>query len=228
MKIHSEFLVHWTGSDIESQRNTDKPGLYLNRLLDVYAHGLFAKRTNEAVVRRMKMKNIVRWCFTEIRLSQAHQHAERFGRLGIGFTREFIIEKGGRPVIYIPFDAPDSSRLLEDSIRYVHDNSVRDSEVQRSAKYIMAHVKRMGDSPASYEHYEEMEWRIVRGESQQNRHFTNPRRGEHRLEFLPTDVQIIIFPDSDTRELALENDELQPHLDRHMPVMATLADCGHF
>ncbi|MHB1349913.1 MAG: abortive infection system antitoxin AbiGi family protein [Desulfobulbaceae bacterium] len=163
MTIRSEFLVHWTGSDIESHGNKNKPELYLKRLLDDYANGLFAKRTDEAVVRRMTLKGIIRWCFTEIRLSQADQHAERFGRLGIGFTREFIMGKGGRPVIYIPFDAADSSRLLEDSIRRVHDNSARDSDVQRSARYIMAHVKRMGDGPATYEHFEEMEWRMLIG-----------------------------------------------------------------
>ena len=73
--------------------------------MDYYQNGLFTKRTTEAVIRHMKIKNLLRLCFTEIRLSQAQTHAERYGKLGIGFTRDFIMNKGGRPVIYIPFKA---------------------------------------------------------------------------------------------------------------------------
>ena len=42
----------------------------------------------------------------------AQTHAERYGKLGIGFTRDFILNKGGRPVIYIPHTANKDSRLL--------------------------------------------------------------------------------------------------------------------
>jgi hypothetical protein len=55
-------------------------------------------------------------CFTEIRLSQAQTHAKQYGKLGIGFERDFIMDKGGRPVIYIPYKPKNGGRLLEDEV----------------------------------------------------------------------------------------------------------------
>lgn len=235
MPAHSKFLVHWTGSsgedDIERQPAKNRPELYLKRLIDYYKNGLFARRTVEEVVRGMNIKHIVRLCFTEVRLSQAQTHADRYGKLGIGFKRDFIVEKGGRPVIYVPYHAKEGSRLLEDSIGNAYERSKDDPETQKSAKWIMAHVKRMGNDRIPDKYYEEMEWRIVYDESPGNQHFTKcktDQEGEHRLKFLRADVQLIVFPDEDTRRMALENDDMQPYFDEHMPVLATLNDCGHF
>ena len=88
MNIHSKFLVHWTGNgkdDIESKAESIRPQLYLDRLIDDFKYGLYTKRTSEDVIRRRKIKNIVRLCFTEIRLSQAKKHAGRYGKLGNRF-----------------------------------------------------------------------------------------------------------------------------------------------
>jgi hypothetical protein len=102
MDIHSKILVHWTGKkDNGSAYIKDQE--YVERLKNYYKNGLFAKRTSEDSIRKWKIKNLVRICFTEIRLSQVQTHAKRYGKLGIGFSRDFIMNKGGRPVIYIPF-----------------------------------------------------------------------------------------------------------------------------
>jgi hypothetical protein len=115
MNIHSRFLVHWTGEkDIESLPNNIRSQRYVERLKDYYQNGLFIKRREEAVLRGLKIKNLLRLCFTEIRLSHAQKHAARYGKLGIGFSRDFILNRGGRPVIYIPFEA--GRCLLEDSL----------------------------------------------------------------------------------------------------------------
>ena len=68
MGIHSKILVHWTGKDIESNPSANKSQLYVERLIDDLQNGLFTKRTTEAVIRKKKIKNLVRICFTEIRL----------------------------------------------------------------------------------------------------------------------------------------------------------------
>ena len=103
MGIHSTILIHWTGKkDIEHEPENIRLKQYLARLIDYYHNGLFAKRTTEATIRKYKIKNVVRICFTEVRLSQAKVHAKRYGKLGIGFSRDFILNKDGRPVIYIP------------------------------------------------------------------------------------------------------------------------------
>jgi hypothetical protein len=229
MDIHSKFLVHWTGNgkhDIESKPESDRPQLYFDRLIDDYQYGLYTKRTSEDVIRNWKIKKIVRLCFTEIRLSQAEKHAERYGKLGIGFTRDFIMNKGGRPVIYIPYKA--DGRLLEDSIKSVYEKSKDNEEIHKSSKWIMAHVKRMSDGN-SEDYYEEMEWRLVYDESPDNKHFTKGKgKGIHRLKFAAHDIKVIIFPDEDTKELSLKTEAIRKYFSEYMPIIATLEDCRNF
>jgi hypothetical protein len=228
MGIHSEFLVHWTGKDIEIKICTvpEKSQLYVERLKDDLEKGLFTKRTSEACIRGYTMKYLVRLCFTEIRLSQAQIHAERYGKLGIGFTREFIMDKGGRPVIYIPYKAKDGGRLLEDSIRNVHEKSASNPEIRKSAKWIMAHVKRMSNGKDQY-YYEEMEWRLVYDEK--STHFKKVvAKNVYRLQFNPNDISLIIFPDENTKQRSLSDTFIKEYFAKHLPIMATLDDCRNF
>jgi hypothetical protein len=233
MSIHSTILVHWTGKKrIEKEPEPDRPGLYLERLVDYYERGLFAKRTSENVIPDMKMKNIIRLCFTEIRLSQTQVHARRYGRLGLGFARDFVMGRGGRPVIYVPYHGKKGNRLLEDSIRTVYKQSTQNSEVHRAAKWIMAYVKRMSNgkregSGDDQDYYEEMEWRVVYDERSKGV-WTKECGRTYRLRFEPNDVKVVIFPDGKTRQMALEDAILREYFSQHMPVMATLDDCCDF
>jgi len=234
MGIHSKILVHWTGKDIENCAEDNKSQLYFERLKDALENGLFTKRTNEDVIRGWKIKNIIRLCFTEIRLSQAQKHADRYGKLGIGFTRDFIMNKGGRPVIYIPYKAKADGRLLEDSIRNVHKKSKDNEEIHRSSKWIMAHVKRMSngkseDSEDYEDYYEEMEWRLIHDESSNNKHFEKGKdKGIHRLKFEASDIKVIIFPDEGIMQMSLEDETIKRYFSKHMPIMVTLEDCRNF
>jgi hypothetical protein len=226
MGIHSKFLVHWTGKDIENCPVTEKSQLYAERLKDDLEKGLFTKRTSEDSIRNWKIKDLVRICFTEIRLSQAQTHAERYGKLGIGFTRDFIMNKGGRPVIYIPYDPKDDGRLLEDSIRNVYEKSNDNAEIHRSSKWIMAHVKRMSNGKDE-DYYEEMEWRLVYDE--RSTHFTNGEaKNVRRLQFEASDIKVIIFPDENTKQQSLSDNVIRDYFSKHLPIMATLEDCRNF
>lgn len=227
MGIHSKILVHWTGKDIESNPSANKRQQYGERLIDDLQNGLFTKRTTEAVIRKKKIKNLVRICFTEIRLGQARTHAERYGKLGIGFARDFIMNKGGRPVIYIPFEIRKDSHLLENLIKTVYDKSTGDDEIHKSAKWIMTYVKRMSNGKGE-DYYEEMEWRLVHDESPKNRHFIDEGHGVYRMKFAICDVKVIIFPDEGTKQLALNNAIIKKYISEHMPMMATLEDCDSF
>ena len=93
MGIHSKILVHWTGKDIENCPEATKTQLYVERLKDDLEKGIFSKRTSEDSIRKTKITNLLRICFTEIRLSQAQRHAERYGKIGIGFTHEFMMNE---------------------------------------------------------------------------------------------------------------------------------------
>lgn len=229
MDIHSKFLVHWTGNgkdDIESRAKNDRPQQYLDRLIDDCRNGLYTKRLDEDIIRHMKIKRIVRLCFTEIRLSQAEKHAGQYGKLGIGFTRDFIMNKGGRPVIYIPYKS--DSCLLEESIKNVHEKSEGNEEIHKSSKWIMAHVKRMSNDKNG-DFFEEMEWRLVYDESPNNNHFTKDDGNDvYRFKFTAHDIKIIIFPDEDTKNLSLKDEAIIKYFSECMPIMATLEDCSNF
>ncbi len=228
MGIHSKFLVHWTGKDIEDCPVTEKSQLYVERLKDDLEKGLYTKSTSEDSIRKMKIKYLLRICFTEIRLSQAQTHAERYGKLGIGFTRDFIMNKGGRPVIYIPYEEKAGGRLLEDSIKNLYENSKDYEEIHRSSKWIMAHVKRMSNGKDE-DYYEEMEWRIVYDESPDNKYFTKGKgNGVHRLKFEASDIKVIIFSDENIKRLSFEDKGIKEDFSKHMPIMATLEDCRNF
>jgi len=231
MVIHSKFLIHWTGNgkgDIASKPESIGPRLYLERLIDYYQNGLFVKRTNEDVIRGMKIKNIIRLCFTEIRLSQAQTHAKQYGKPGIGFTRDFIMNKGGRPVIYIPYKSKAGGRLLEDSIKNVYEKSEDNREIHRSSKWIMAHVKRMSNGNGE-DYYEEMEWRLVHDESSDNKHFTNGKgNGIYRLKFQASDIKVIIFPNEDTKRMSFNDESIKGFFSQYTPIIVTLEDCGNF
>ena len=225
MGIHSKILVHWTGKGIEKYPKDENSQLYVERLINDLQEGLYTKTTEEDVIRYLKIENITRLCFTEIRLSQAQTHAERYGKLGLGFSRDFIMNKGGRPVIYIPFDAPADSRLLEDSLKNILEKSKEYHDIHRSSKWIMTHVKRMWNEKGE-DYYEEMEWRIVHRENDKN--IISIGNGVHRLKFGPRDIKVIIFPNEDTKNLSLKNDYIKKYFSEHMPIIATLEDCPNF
>jgi len=228
MGIHSKILIHWTGKDIDNSLGANKSQQYVERLRDDLENGLFAKRTSENLIRKKKIKNLLRICFTEIRLSQARTHAKRYGKLGIGFARDFILNKGGRPVIYIPHTASEDSSLLEDSIKKVYEKSKDNKEVHKSSKWIMAHVKRMSNGK-SEDYYEEMEWRLVHDESPKHKHFTKGKGKDiFRVKFKASDIKVIIFPDEDIKKMSLNDETIGKYFSEHMPIMTTLDDCSNF
>jgi hypothetical protein len=167
-------------------------------------------------------------------LSQAKKHAEEYGGLGIGFTRDFIINKGGRPVIYTPFE--DKDGLLEASIRKLHTLFRNDDEIKHSIDCILAHVKRMSntkitDTGSYKDYYDESEWRLVYGGKPDNEHFKQ-REDEpkdiFRLPFIASDVVIIIFPNEQIKDMALNDEYIKNFFSQDVPNMVTLENCDNF
>jgi hypothetical protein len=230
MNIHSKFLIHWTGNEkIEKQADEDKPRLYVERLKDDYQYGLYLKRKEEATLRHLKVKHLLRLCFTELKLSQSEAHSIRYGKLGLGFSREFILKRGGRPVIYTPYLPTDG--LLEKSLRQAYNQSFGLEEIHRPLVYVLAYIKRMSDRNRDqhYEFYDEMEWRIVYDEDASNQYFTKGKKdGEYRLKFENGDVKVIIFPNEKTKSLSLADDDLKKVFSDHLPIIATLEECKNF
>jgi hypothetical protein len=117
--IHSDFLVHWTGKDIDKDHHPkwesdvhSKTGdrvteLYLDRLRDILTYGLWMSDEGARKFRVGSSEIVIpptpQCCFTELKLSESRRHASLYGRLGIGVKRPFAFERSGRPVAYFGF-----------------------------------------------------------------------------------------------------------------------------
>ncbi len=244
---HSKFVVHWTGQkDLEPLPDADKTDQYALRLKDWYRNGLFTRKTDELVIRlprpghgyvsKQKMKQLARLCFTEIRLSQAKSHSQRYGKLGIGFNRDFIANKGGRPVIYLPWEA--KARLLDECIWQAWDKakSQGNHEIEKLLKWILAFCKPMSNgkpesSPDFEDYYEEMEWRLVYGESLDASGIFVPDSVQphaFRMKFQPGDVAVIVFPNTDVMRKTLNDSDMRSFFITHQPNLLLLEDCDYF
>jgi hypothetical protein len=121
--IHSDYLVHWTGKDIDRAHDskwydsdksatvnlTELENHYLKRLRDVLKYGLWM--TQEAPTELVPATP--KCCFTELKISESRRHARRYGRLGIGVKRPFLFRRFGRPVVYFGIDERPFDKLLQ-------------------------------------------------------------------------------------------------------------------
>jgi len=182
--VHSDILIHWTGSDFDgavsddlynnpsrehpSTTNEDLNKKYITRLSNILRYGLWVKedKTGDYVVInniKFELPKHPRVCFTELKLSESRKHAFKFGRLGIGFKRLFVVGAGGHPVYY-----------LHNQGKSMFFPSCK-SELKES-RY--AFFKRMNSDPGdlNYDLFAESEWRIVYDpELHMEKYFVNPR-----------------------------------------------------
>ena len=167
--VHSDFLVHWTGRDIDATHHpqwytTDHRSktsavvddLYLKRLRDVLRFGLWMTEDSRDAqtigYQEYRVPQEARCCFTELRLSESRRHAALYGRLGIGVKRPFVFQRGGRPLIYFGFGANShSDRFVQACFRDLQDKS------------LLNFFKPMNSQThqLTYELYAESEWRIL-------------------------------------------------------------------
>src|SRR5262245_45399595 len=121
--VHSDYLIHWTGRDIEgdskwrethqSKTNDVAEAAYLDRLYNILRHGLWM--TEEAdceVCPGVTIPATPKCCFTELKLSESRRHAGQYGRLGIGVKRPFVFDRFGRPLAYFGFNTITNDKFL--------------------------------------------------------------------------------------------------------------------
>jgi len=164
--IHSGFLIHWTGKDIDdeydkqwyesdkSKTNKDITGKYIKRLHEILEYGLWMTEENSETLRfdstSISIPNTPKTCFTELKLSESRKHARRYGRLGIGVKRPFLFERMGRPLIYYHHLKLNNDVFLKDCAQNLADNN------------LLNFFKPMSSSNIStYDLYAESEWRIL-------------------------------------------------------------------
>lgn len=121
--VHKHPLYHWTGRDIESSTSSSSTDIsgnyigpqsplndsqreeYINRVKSTLAKGLWIKAPEkpEKIGAGQQLINICQpiVCFTEWALEESIPHVSRYGRLGFGFTKQFVLASGGQPVTYV-------------------------------------------------------------------------------------------------------------------------------
>jgi hypothetical protein len=114
--IHSDYLVHWTGKDIDDQHDpswsdSDKSKTsekaeaeYIKRIRDILKFGLWMTQEPECRFSgSVTIPATPKCCFTELKISESRKHARQYGRLGIGVKRPFLFDRFGRPLAYFGF-----------------------------------------------------------------------------------------------------------------------------
>ena len=166
--IHSDYLIHWTGGvDIdaphdskwaESDKSKTDPKvtqMYLERVLNTLKYGIWMTEEDPMTFsfggERVQIPPTPRACFTELKVSESRKHARRYGRLGIGVKRPFLLTRFGRPLIYYGFHKDIQNDIfLKACATHIPD------------KKLINFFKPMNSTTIlNYDFYSESEWRIV-------------------------------------------------------------------
>lgn len=257
MSIRSDILVHWTGRDICSNPDAltnSKRELYVERLRSILLEGLWMTKPVENLVGNGATPNentkmyydSHMTCFTEIRLSRANEHASRYGILGIGVDRKFVLNRLGGPVHYVRNSLPEqiignwNEVLLY--IKATHDE-IKDPILKKRFKDVenyfacnLSLVKGMSQLPDDFMFLEENEWRIIHFYRLETDGYikkvgaTETAKPLYKVILKPDDIRTLVFPDDATRTMALENPEIKSWLAERTSAVVTLTlhECGEF
>jgi hypothetical protein len=109
--IHKKQVFHWIGHHIENSNSTARivrfddsaRQKYIDALRGAITHGLWVKKPrdpdclgNVASGRHFEVSRPIA-CFTEWLADESLSHTTRYGRLGLGFPRRYVFDRGGHP-----------------------------------------------------------------------------------------------------------------------------------
>ena len=134
--IHRQQLFHWIGEHIgrgdgargqRAKLSDAQREEYLACLLGSFAHGLWMKQPREPEWIEPKPRAGFRQarpmtCFTEWSLDLSHPHSTKYGRLGLGFPKRWVLERGGQPVTY--FKSVGQHRLFPQALAALRDHII--------------------------------------------------------------------------------------------------------
>jgi Putative abortive phage resistance protein AbiGi, antitoxin len=189
--VHSDFLIHWTGKDIDqaneprwdddyhSSRTSPKVvQLYLDRLKDITNYGLWMTEQGERKFKvgsaEITIPSTPQCCFTELKVSESRRHARNYGRLGIGVKRPFLFRRFGRPVAYFGFGVQNhSDKFLEACVADLSNKDLLNFFMPMNSK---ANI-------LNYDLYSESEWKLLfSSELLKTRKIVDPRDSKNTRE----------------------------------------------
>ncbi len=111
--VHRRQVFHWIGKHIDQNGGLtadQRRAAYLDALAGSLVDGLWMNRLGEELGFRGAPSHTLERravCFTENRLSDCRFHASRYGHLGLGFPKRFVLDAGGKPVSYVEHKVGD-------------------------------------------------------------------------------------------------------------------------
>ena len=166
--LHTKFLVHWMGKDFEKNPNNlndEKKEKYVERLKDIIENGFYMNLGYNRIWdnRNEWIKiDISRVCFSKIKISLAHKHAKRYGLLGIGVDRSFVLERYGNPVCY---QYNGELNCITDNLRNVRDyldKSAKEEDLLKNLEIVLVYCKNINEKDEEdFIYYDALEWHIV-------------------------------------------------------------------
>lgn len=191
--VHSDFLIHWTGKDIDEQYQPNwyedyqsfrAPEIekilepYLERLRNIVTFGLWMteepSRTFKIGTEEITIPPMPQCCFTELKLSESRRHARSYGRLGIGVKRPFMFKRFGRPLAYFGFNDLNHN----DKFLAACASDLRDKRLLNYFKPMNRDIRNL-----TYDLYAESEWRILYfDELEKEGLIKDPRKSENKKE----------------------------------------------
>lgn len=227
---HSNILIHWTSKELAEECPT-KPDIqdkYVTLLHNIYAKGLrFSTPKSPDVIVGVNRHSILEMlpiiCFSELQFSKAKEHAKRYGSLGIGFDREFLMRWGANPVFYMQ---SKNQGIVNTNLYGLSNNKLKSGPL----KVFLSYIKPMGEPCSNdYCYYDECEWRIVASKlGNQWPELFIERDNRIWFDFKPKDVLLLAFPNEDTRIKALADSRMKEIFKEHMPMMVDTLDCQAF
>lgn len=277
--LRSDFLVHWTGKDIEKKYQALK-GNCCEEYISAACCEDYVKRLRDTLIGKdNKTENMGLWmtkvdeelylehvpfgyswnmtCFTETRLSLAAKHVKSYGRLGFGFRRSFVMNLHGIPVHYVTGTHDDVAKHFNRQIQSLKRLSENINEIKKcltkcnvsniledfsvmnhiigklpdSIANNLLYIKNMSEclNPHDFKYFDENEWRVLY-EGRDQKGVTPPNKNcdkVPKIQFTSDDLKIIIFPDDNTRQKALLDNQIYEWFERKIPIMATVEECSY-
>jgi len=231
IRTRSKLLVHWTGKDLLDCDRAEGIQQHVDRLVSIYREGLhLSVPPTEDILRSVNpndatLPNLPSICFSELRISNSDRLASDYGKLGIGFRREYLMKYGANPVFYLQ---SAHSGIVNTNISQLRE-IVKPGFVG-AANVILAYCKPMSrKGEENLSHYEDHEWRIVQttgGIPLPQEFKQGASGGKMSFHFDHAEVQVIIFPSPEVRTKTLANSYLIDILKTRMPMMLDHDACS--
>jgi len=116
--IHRQQLFYWMGRSIDDQNGKRKllrdelVTEVLRQMRGSLEHGLWVKRPRYPESFELRDRafalDLPIACFTEWSLGESLPHTAEYGRIGLGFPKRWVIERGGQSVTYFRHNANGS------------------------------------------------------------------------------------------------------------------------